>query len=177
MPGFDAIYKQTVTLFNRVKDDNDEEFFIPTVLPAVHLVIDHSAVWNTYGGQQSDNVRLHVRYLQSEKGPTIGDKRYVEPKDWKRLKSFDESITFRYGNDNDFDFFVKDSFEVDSEKTVGSITANGETVTLSNGFISDMAYDEYRGFYNYLNKMYDHVFAVTAVSQYNLIPHFEIMAR
>lgn len=176
MPGFDAIYKQTVTLFNRVTDDSDDSFFIPTVLNGVHLIIDHSATWNMYGGQQSDNIRLHVRYLLSNGNVMIADKEYVEPKDWKRLTNLDDVITFRYGNDNDFDFFVKGEFEPDAGSLVDEITVDGKQVTLSTGFISDSYYDRY-GFYNYLNKMYDHVFAVTSVSQYNLIPHFEIMAR
>lgn len=174
MPGFDALYRQTVTLFNRITDDEDEDFFIPTVLEAVHLIIDHSAIWNTYGGQQSDNVRLHVRYILSDGDVMIGDKKYVEPKEWKRLKSYDEIITFRYGNDNDFDFFVKGEYVPDSSALIDSITVNGQVVTGS--FIRDSAYERY-GFYNVLNTEYDHVFAVTAVSQYNLIPHFEIMAR
>lgn len=176
MPGFDAIYKQTVTMFNRVIDDNDESFFIPTVLDGVHLIIDHSAVWNNYGGQQSDNVRLHVRYQLVGEDVMIKEKKYVEPKDWRRLTSFDDIITFRYGNDNDFDFFVKGEFTPDSQSVVSKIVIDSKDVTLSSGFISDAYYDRY-GFYNYLNKTYDHVFAVTQVSQYNLIPHFEIMAR
>ena len=174
MPGFDAIYKQTVTFFNRITDDEDEDYFVPTVLNGVHLVIDHSAMWNTYGGQQSDNVRLHVRYLLSGGVAMVGNKAYVEPKEWAELTSFDGKITFRYGNDNNFDFFIKDEYEPEQAALVNEITVNGETVT--GEFISDSYYTRH-GFYNHLNKIYDHVFAVQSVSQYNLIPHFEIMAR
>lgn len=176
MPGFDALYKQTVTMFNRVRDDEDEDYFIPTVLENVHLIIDHSAIWNTYGGQQSDNVRLHVRYSQSNGDVLIGNKRYIEPKEWKKSDSYDGIITFRYGNDNDFDFFVKGVFEPDEMSLTNEIIINGNEVSFDGGAIADSYYERH-GFYNYLNKMYDHVFAVNAVSQYNLIPHFEIMAR
>ena len=176
MPGFDAIYKQTVTLFNRITADDDEDYFVPTVLKAVHLVVDHSQTWNMYGGQVADNVRLHVRYVPKGDKAMIGSKEYCEPKEWKVLKSFDDRITFRYGNDNDFDFFVKGEYEPDNGSTVQSITVGGDSVTLSDGFIRDAFYERH-GFYNHLNKVYDHVFAVTSVSQYNLIPHFEIMAR
>ncbi len=176
MVGFDAIYKQTVTLFNRITDDEDEDFFVPTVLEKVHLIIDHSAVWNTYGGQQSDNVRLHVRYSLSDDEVKIGDKIYVEPKEWKKLSSLDDIITFRYGNDNDFDFFIKGEYVPEPDTLVNQIVVNGVMVQCSDGIISDASFERH-GFYNHLNEMYDHVFAISAVSQYNLIPHFEIMAR
>lgn len=176
MAGFETIYKQTVTLFNRIHDDEDEDYFIPTVLKNVHLVIDHSATWNTYGGQQADNVRLHVRYLLSGRNVMIGNKRYVEPKVWRGLPELGDVITFRYGNDNDFDFFIKDEYEPNDSDITTQITIDGEQVTCSSGFIRDAAFERL-GFYNHLNRAYDHVFAVTAVSQYNLIPHFEIMAR
>ena len=176
MPGFDALYKQTVTLFNRITDDDGDDYFIPIVLSGVHLIVDHSATWNTYGGQQSDNIRLHIRYLPSNGNVMIADKKYYEPKEWRKLDHFDDAITLRYGNDNDFDFFVKGVHEVDGESMVNEIVVNGVTVTCSEGFIKDDYYERH-GFYNYLNREYDHVFAITAVSQYNLIPHFEVMAR
>ena len=179
MPGFDALYRQTVTLFNRVRVGtvgNEMDYFIPTVLENVHLIIDQSATWNGYGGAQADNTRLHVRYVKSGSNVLIGSKQYCEPKEWKRLQTYDGMITFRYGNDTDFDFFVDGVFVPDSKKLVNAIAVGENTVTLTEGFISDEAYGKF-GFYSYLNKLYDHVFAITAVSQYNLIPHFEIMAR
>lgn len=175
MPGFDALYRQTVTLFNRVRIGRSD-YFIPTVLTGVHLIIDHSATWNTFGGNQADNVRLHVRCLVSGNDVLIGDKTYCEPKDWKRLTSYDGKITFRYGTDTDFDFFVKGVYVPDSQHLVTSVEDGDNTITLESGFIDDDSYGGF-GFYNMLNKMYDHVFAITQVSQYNLITHFEIMAR
>ena len=174
MSGFDAIYKQTVTMFNRITADNDDDFFIPTVLEGVHLVIDHSNTWNSYGGQQADNVRLHVRYTPSGSVAMVGNKRYYEPKEWRGLTSFDDCITFRYGSDNDFDFFVKGVYVPEFGSISNRIMIGGNLV--SGTFIVDDFYERH-GFYNHLNKMYDHVFAITTVSQYNLLPHFEIMAR
>ena len=38
--------------------------------------------------------------------------------------------------------------------------------------------DDFKGgFFNYMNKTYDEVFAITNVSKFNLIPHFEITAK
>jgi len=176
MPGFDALYKQTVTLFNRVRIDDEVDLFIPTVLEGVHLIIDHSTAWNTFGGAQTDNVRLHVRYTPCGDKTMIGSKQYCEPKEWKRLEDFTDMITFRYGTDTDFDFFVKGVFLPEQGKLVNNVAVGQSILTLDSGFISDNAYGNF-GFYDYLNKMYDHVFAVTQVSQYNLIPHFELMAR
>ena len=66
MPGFDALYKQTITLFNRVKGQYGEEvLWYPTVIDKVHLIVDKSHSWNSYGGNASDNARLHIRYTLS----------------------------------------------------------------------------------------------------------------
>ena len=65
-----------------------------------------------------------------------------------------ENITFAFGNDFDFIY---------------------EGVYTWVGPIIDDAYKS--GFYNYMNKAYDNVFAISSCSKYNLIPHFEITAR
>lgn len=170
MPGFDALYKQTVTLFNRVKGMYGEEIlWYPTVLEGVHLFVDKSANWNSYGGQASDNTRLHVRYTLSDGGvfirckdPDGSDKPafkpWYEPKAWRRLDRPHDALTFAFGSNDDFDFFVEGAFEeFDSP-------------------ISDAAFER-KGFYNYMNARYDNVFAVTSVSKYDLIPHFVITGR
>ncbi|MBR3585299.1 MAG: hypothetical protein IKO00_04700 [Oscillospiraceae bacterium] len=169
MAGFEAIYKQTVTLFNRVNQPHhdDESLWYPTVLTGVHLITDESASWNNNGGMKNDNVRLHVRYLVSGTDAMIKckdpgtevyfDKKYVLPKDYRRLLRPEEAITFQFGS-KDFDFFIEGEF------------------TDFPTPISDSAFTR-RGFMDYLNSRYDHVFAITSVSKYNLIPHFEIMAR
>ena len=159
MPGFEAIYKQTVTLFNRVPQQYGEELlWYPTVLEGVHLVIDHSSVWNQNGGAVTDNVRLHIRYLVKNGKVVVGQKPYYLPKDYRRLERPEDAITFGYGNNDDFDFFVEGVF------------------TEYDGPVPD-SIEPRMGFYNYMNKKYDNVFAITSVAKYNLIPHFEIMAR
>lgn len=175
MAGFDAIYKQTVTLFNRVKSVDGDVMWYPTVIEGVHLVVDKSASWDNYGGRVSDNVRLHIRYLQSgddvliryrkqkeeqedpEAEAEYGYKKWYEPKAWRRLADPEEAVTFSY-DENDFDFFVEGAFD--------------ELATP----VSDENFER-SGFYNHMNATYDNVFAITGASKYNLIPHFELTAR
>ena len=157
MPNFDALYKQTVTLFNRVKDKiSGDSIWYPTVLHGVHLVVDKSSTWGMQGGRETDDVRLHVRYGIGEDGIVIGEKPWYEPKAWRKLIEPEKAITFAFGDD-DFDFFMEGEFN--------ELPAP----------ISDDSFK--KGFYNYMNANYDNVFAITSVSKYNLIPHFEIMAR
>ena len=157
MPDFDALYKQTATLFNRVKDEyTGDVLWYPTVLHGVHLVVDKSSSWGMQGGRETDNVRLHVRYKITGNGIMVAGKPWHEPKAWRKLVDPENAITFAFGDD-DFDFFMEGEFD--------------ELPTP----ISDEQFK--KGFYNYMNANYDNVFAVTSVSKYNLIPHFEIMAR
>lgn len=169
MAGFDAIYKQTVTLFNRVKmGRNDDTIWYPTVIEKVHLVVDKSSQWNMQGGTAADNVRLHIRYDATPNGPMIrckdpsGEQPYIlkawkEPKEWRRQLKPEEFLTFGYGDDDNFDFFIEGVYEEGFEP------------------ISDNV--DMKGFYHRMNAMYDNVFAIKSVSKCNLLPHFEIMAR
>ena len=178
MSGFDALYKQTVTLFNRIDmlkapavvgeavagvtvvggRVGDKRayntYWIPILLRNVHLIVDRSIIVSTYGEQAADNAKLHVRYFPSGEDAVIEGRRYYKPKEYARLALGDDAITFRFGDN--FDFFIEGDFT-------------------SFGMVDD---EEYRsGFYNYMNKMYDNVFAITNVAKFNLIPHFEIVAR
>ena len=153
MPGFDAIYKQTVTLFNR-KDVDGVTYWYPTVLENVHWIVDQSIIISTYGEQSTDNAMLHVRYTPSSGGAVIGDKTYMTPKVFRNSGDPSVNITFAYGDE--FDFIMSGAYE-------------------GAGPIND---EDYRnGFFNYMNKMYDEVFAITKAAKFNLIPHFEIVAR
>ena len=174
MAGFDSLYKQTVTLFNRAilgrsakvgqflvgvdivgrASAEGDLYWVPTLLTNVHLIVDRSIIVSTYGEQSSDNARLHVRYLPSGGFAYVQGIKYYQPKEWKRLYTTEGAISFKFGDD--FDFFVE-----------------GDLTDL--GFVKD---DDYRdGFYNYANKHYDNCFAITSVSKFNLIPHFEIGAK
>lgn len=168
MASFDDIYKQTITLFNRAQiPDSDDSMWIPTVIEGVHLVTTSSSAWNTRGERETDDIQLHIRYNQvgndvliSCKGSEgeIVHKKWYEPKAWRRLENKEGSITFAFGDTEVFDFFMEGVYENVEEP------------------ILDADYER-RGFYNYMNANYDNVFAITSVAKYNLIPHFEIMAR
>ena len=168
MLGFDVLYKQTITLFNRVKGQYGEEvLWYPTVIDNVHLIVDKSHSWNSYGGNAVDNARLHIRYTPSgddvlilcrDSGGKTQRKKWYEPKAWRHLEKQEDGITFAYGDSEVFDFFVEGAFDDFSIP------------------ISDDAFER-KGFYNWMNSHHDNVFAVTSVSKYNLIPHFVIMAR
>ena len=165
MLGFDALYKQTVTLFNRVSAKSGEVFWYPTVINGVHLITTKSSSWSGRAENESDDVRLHIQYTPSGSDALIkcADdqfKKWLEPKVWRRLPQEEklENLTFAFGDAEVFDFFVEGVFAGAS------------------GPISDSAYER-KGFYNFMNSQFDGVYAITSVSRYNLIPHFEIMAR
>lgn len=86
--------------------------------------------------------------------PYTGNK-IVAGKPWKPPSEWGgpESITFRSGND--FDFFWL------GEWTDGPVT--------------DADYKG--GFYQYMNKTHDYVFAVSAVAWFTEIPHFEVVGK
>ena len=78
-------------------------------------------------------------------GLIVGGKQYYLPKDWAGM-----GITFHDGDL--FDFFWEGEW---------TETVNDEDYT--------------DGFFNYMKKNYDMVFAITSVARYSVIPHFEIM--
>jgi hypothetical protein len=75
----------------------------------------------------------------------------MPPKEWDRTE---DSITFTSGTN--FDFFWKGEW--------------------TGGIVSDSDYGP-EGFYDYMNRTYDYVFAISSVAMYSVIPHFEIMGR
>ena len=157
MPGFEAIYKQTVTVFNR-KNVDGVTYWYPNVIQNVHLVIDRSIVIATYGEEAKDNALLHIRYTPYGEDARIlvggGFKTYMKPKEFRSSGDVDENITFGFGDE--FDFIM--------EGDHGDI-----------GVVNDEEYNN--GFFNYMNKAYDNVFAISQAAKFNLIPHFEITER
>ena len=158
--GFDVLYKQAVTVFNRVRWNNDEVLWYPTFIRGVHLIIDKSDSWDMNGGHAQDNARLHIRYRIENGKVMIGNKQYLEPKMWRNQMRPEEYITFGHGDAELFDFFMEGAFDLQ----------------LYPAPISDALFER-KGFYNYMNATYDNVFAITGVSKFNLIPHFEIAGR
>ena len=158
MGPFDVLYRQTVTLFNRIKDADGETLWYPTILTGVHLIDSHSSSWNNQGGSSGSSAELRVRYSIKNGQIVIANKPYFEPKQYRRLAEPQKAITFSYGHDDDCDFFIEGVFD----KFTGAI--------------SDDAYDRH-GFYHYMNKMYDGVYSISGATKYNLLLHFSVSAR
>ena len=157
MYGFDAIYRQTITLFNRIKDDSGEIYWYPTIIRGVHLVDNYSDTWNGQGGASGNTAMVHIMYQTKDGKPYVAGKPYYPPKEYRLLDEPQNAITFAYGNHDDSDFFMEGEFEFD-------------------GAVSDDAHDRH-GFYNYMKKAHDNVFAITGAAKFNLIPHFEVNGR
>lgn len=170
MSAFDVLYGQTITLFNRIPGKHGEPtLWIPTVIEGVHLIAGRSSNWNSHGGKSSDDVRLHIPFTWDGKSamihcrPNDGDtgssmKKWYQPKEWRRMLSPEDGLTFAYGDNDDFDFFIEGVFDEFPSP------------------ISDENFER-RGFYGYMNLMYDNVFAISSVQKFSLIPHFELTAR
>lgn len=159
MAGFESLYKQAVTIFNREIDANHGCVWNIRHLEGVHLIIDKSAAWDMQGGRATDNVRLHIRYIVKNGHVHVGEYEWVEPKVFRTAEEKEHLITFGYGNNDDFDFFIAGEWNPKQIRTQ----------------VADDAYKS--GFYNYMNRNFDNVFVITGVSKKNLIPHFEITGR
>jgi hypothetical protein len=144
------MYQDTITLFNRKPGGVSGDTWYPTVIKNVDLNIDRAAILAKYGAESQDNAVLHIRYTQNSGNVMIAGKPWMSPKEWDRTE---DSITFSGGTQ--FDFFW-----------MGEWTG---------GIVNDSDYDE--GFYDYMNRTHDYVFAVASVAMYSVIPHFEIMGR
>ena len=148
------MYRDTITLFNRKPGTRGQgDTWYPTVIKNVDLRIDRAAILAKYGSQSQDNAVLHVRYKLDGAETMVAGKQWMPPKEWDKTE---DSITFASGNE--FDFFFKGEWE---EGIVTDADPRWNT----------------EGFYNYMNRTRDYVFAITSVARYSLIPHFEIMGK
>lgn len=146
------IYLDTVTLYNR-KENRGGDTWYPTVLRNVHLMSDRAALIAKYGPETQDNAALNVRCKIVGDEVWVGSKQWLPPKRWMADEDYDNTITFTDGSR--FDFFVEGEFH---------------------DIVNDADYTG--GFYAYMNKTFDHVYAITAVGgPYKLIPHFEIKGK
>jgi len=151
------MYIDTITLFNR---DAANGLWYPTVMQNVDLNADRGAIMATFGANATDTAQLHVRYHQENGCLKVGRKTYLEPNRFAAIVDKSKYFTFAFGQENGdlaFDFFIKGKYD--------------EAV------IDDDDYDEYDGFYNYMNATRDNVFAVTSCAIYSVIPHFEVLGR
>lgn len=149
------MYKDAVTLFCRHKDQGKNIKWYPSVLHNVNLSMDKAAIIAKYGAESKDNAMLNVQYHLLDGKKMIGSKIWFPPKEWDRQTNdlLSSSITFTGGQE--FDFFYAGEWKDEEPVEDGEYGIDG--------------------FYNYMNRYYDYVFAVTSVAQYSVIPHFEIM--
>lgn len=151
------MYQDTITLFNRKAGERGQgDTWYPTVIKGVNLNIDRSAIVAKYGAESKDNAVLHIRYRKENGEIAIvcdsdTEKPWMPPKEWDKTE---DSITFTDGNA--FDFFWKGEW--------------------TEGIVTDAQYQD-EGFYGYMNRTHDYVFAVSSVAVYSVIPHFEIMGK
>ena len=136
------MYKDTVTIFNRLRRNGTDTWY-PTVLHGVDLNVDSAAIRKAYGADSNDRAKLHIAYAN---GIVIGGKQYYLPENWTG-----DGITFHDGDL--FDFFWEGEW--------------------TGGNVNDEDYRD--GFFNYMKKNHDMVFAITSIARYSVIPHFEIM--
>lgn len=151
------MYKDTVTLFNRYTTKDKKTIWYPTVLRGVNLNVDKASIIVKYGTNSQDNAVLNVKYQVSDGAIMVSEKPYLLPKEWKNQSEdiLADSLTFTPGT-QEFDFFYVGEW------------ANEDV-------ISDDDYTS--GFYSYMNKNYDEVFAITSVAKFSVIPHFEVVAK
>lgn len=146
------MYADTITLFNRYSSKHGD-MWLPTVITGADLNTDRATVVAKYGESSADKAMLHIRYEVKNGKPYVAGKRYLSPKVWELQTNDELSNTLTFTPGQDFDFFWAGEWP--------------ETKP-----INDEDYAE--GFYSYMNRNYDGVFAVTNAAMYSLIPHFEI---
>ena len=145
------MYKNTITLFNRKSGGSGGDTWYPTLIRNVNLNIDRAAILAKYGAEAQDNAVLHIRYTKDGEDILVSGKPWMPPKAWDGTE---DSVTFSGGSK--FDFFW-----------LGEWTG---------GIVTDSEYPT-EGFYGFMNRTHDYVFAISSVAIYSVIPHFEIMGR
>lgn len=146
------MYTDTVTLFNRKPGRRGEgDTWYPTVIKDVNLNIDRAAILAKYGSESQDTAMLSIKYQRDGDAVTVAGKPWMPPKEWDKTE---DSLTFTPGTS--FDFFWAGEWD--------------------GGIVTDEEYGD-EGFYNYMNRTHDYVFAISSVAQYSVIPHFEIMGK
>lgn len=151
------MYDNTVTLFNRKKGERGQgDTWYPSVLRNVNLNMDKTSILAKYGAEAADTAVLNIRYQVEGEKKMVGEKPWLPQKTWQKGDDPAETLTFADGEA--FDFFW-----------LGEWTS---------GVVSDADYSTDLSFYDYMNRMYDHVFAVSSVGgPYSVISHFEIMGK
>lgn len=195
------MYNKTITLFNRYNSRAGDMWY-PTIIRNVDLIVDKALIVAKLGENSSDKAMLHVKYSigygntaapdeelypsdtlypgmtvpgvitpSDELFPSnalypgakvddsyavIAGKKYLPPKRWDRQTNDKLAKTLTFTSGQNFDFFIVGEYD-DTEP------------------IADNDFDD--GFYDYMNRQLDEVYAVTSVAMYGLIPHLEVIAK
>ncbi len=156
----------------------------PTVLHKVNIINDRASIMRNYGESTQDRIVLNIPYeiKDSEVGNVktlyynpypsdgivpseglylmqdhlIGGKKYLLPKQWEKQTNDMLAKTMTFNDRDGFDFFAVGDCEITEP-------------------VSDEDYLD--GFYDYMNDKYDEVYAITSVSKFTVIPHFEITGK
>lgn len=146
------MYADTITLFNRYSSKLGD-MWLPTVITGADLNTDRAAVVAKYGESSADKATLHIRYEVKDGAPYVAKKRYLSPKAWEAQTNDQLADTLTFTPGQDFDFFWAGAWPGTEP-------------------INDEEYPE--GFYAYMNRKHDGVYAITNAAMYSAIPHFEI---
>lgn len=150
------MYDDVVTLFNRYENTAGDVLWYPSVIKNVNLLIDKGSVVARYGEDSRDEAILNVRYRFAGVDKMVGNKKWVAPKQWKGQAGKPEFDTLTFNAGESFDFFMLGEWD--------------NTTPIPD-------YEYKNGFYNHMKKQKDYVFAITSVSCFKLIPHFEITGK
>ena len=150
-----TLHKDTITLFNR-KTGNAGDFWYPTVLHDVHVIMESAEEAAKYGPDAKDTVSISIPYLKNSNGIIVGAKKWLPSKEWAAFEDPSSAITFAGGTS--FDFFCIGAWEQE-------------------GPAKDADYPD-GNFYSYMEGARDYVFAIASVrGPFGVIPHFEIVGR
>lgn len=146
------MYADTITLFNRKSGDRGQgDTWYPTIIKCANLNVDRAAIMAKYGENSQDAAYLGIHYQDENGDIIVAGKPWMSPKKWDKT---DDSITFNNGND--FDFFWMGKWE--------------------GGIVTDADYP-HEGFYNFMNRTEDYVFAISKVAIHTAIPLIEIWGK
>lgn len=149
------MYQDKVTIFNRY-ESNAGDMWFPKMLSGVDLNIDKASVVRKYGENSADRAILHIAYTNDGEGIKVADYPYKKPKEWDGQTNDELASTITFTDGLKFDFIYVGEWD-------------GTEPINDNDYI--------KGFYDFMNKHYDDVFAITSVSIFSVIPHFEITCK
>lgn len=150
------MYNDTVTLFCQYEDKAGVTWY-PHKLTNVNLAVDRAAIIAKYGEQSQDNATLNVGYTVEAGAITVCGIPWLPPKEWAKQEPGERATSLTFSAGNGFGVLMEGEW------------INGDPVDDSKYGVD--------GFYNWLNRTADNVFAITAATKYDVIPHFEIIGK